>query len=378
MEIRLQRDALLTELALLQGIVERRTSIPILSHLLLDARDGKLSLAATDLDVSLSTWCPGDIRRDGAAAVQAKKFHEIVRSLGEAEVELAVDEASSVVVKAGRSRFRIRGLEADNFPTLPKVDGDPAVEIGLGMLRRMISKVIFAISTEESRFQLNGALFKAKKGGGGANGLEMVATDGHRLALVEAPAGGEDGQQVTVHGAQEGVLIPRKALQELMRFDGDETVAYRRGEHHLSFRLGKRELTCRILEGTFPDYERVIAKNHDKRPVLERQAFAQAVQRVALLTGERARGVLLHFTPEQLVISAANPDLGEAQEQLACTYDGPELKLGLNPDYLVHFLGAVEARDVRLELKDAESQCVGYPGDGEALRYLCVIMPMHV
>jgi DNA polymerase-3 subunit beta len=282
-----------------------------------------------------------------------------------------------VVVKAGRSRFRIRGLEADNFPTLPKVDGEPVVELGLPILRRMIAKVIFAISTEESRFQLNGALFKAKKGGGDG-GLEMVATDGHRLALVEAPAGGEDGQQVNVVSAQEGVLIPRKALQELLRFDGEESVAYRRGEHHLSFRLGKRELTCRILEGTFPDYERVIARNHDKRPVLERQAFAQAVQRVALLTGERARGVLLHFTPEQLVISAANPDLGEAQEQLACTYDGPELKLGLNPDYLAHFLGAVESRDVRLELKDAESQCVGYPADGEALRYLCVIMPMHV
>lgn len=373
MDIRLQRDTLLAELGLLQGIVERRTTIPILSHLLLSAGEGRLSLAATDLDVSLSTWCEAEVRSTGAVAVQAKKFHEIVRSLGAADVELAVDEGSSVVVKSGRSRFRIRGLEPDNFPTLPKVDGAPAVEISLGMLRRMIAKVIFAISTEESRFQLNGALFKAKQGG-----LEMVATDGHRLALVEVPAGGEDGQQVTVATPQDGVLIPRKALQELLRFDGEDTVAWRRGEHHLSFQLGKRELTCRILEGTFPDYERVIAKNHDKRPVLDRQSFAQAVQRVALLTGERARGVLLHFTPEQLVISAANPDLGEASEQVPCTYDGPELKLGLNPDYLAHFLGAVEAREVRLELKDAESQCVGYPGEGEALRYLCVIMPMHV
>jgi DNA polymerase III subunit beta len=373
MEIRLQRDALLSELGLLQGIVERRTTIPILSHLLFSAAGDRLALAATDLDVSLSTWVPAEVKREGAVAVQAKKFHEIVRSLGDAEIELTVDEASSVVVKAGRSRFRIRGLEADNFPTLPKVEGEPAVELGLGLLRRMITKVIFAISTEESRFQLNGALFKVKDGG-----LEMVATDGHRLALVEMTAGGENGQQVTLRGAQEGVLIPRKALQELLRFDGDEMVAYRRGEHHLSFRLGKRELTCRILEGTFPDYERVIAKNHDKRPVLERVAFAQAVQRVSLLTGERARGVLLHFAPEQVVISAANPDLGEASEQVSCTYGGPELKLGLNPDYLSHFLGAVEAREVRLELKDAESQCVGYPSDDEALRYLCVIMPMHV
>jgi DNA polymerase-3 subunit beta len=373
MEIRLQRDALLGELALLQGIVERRTTIPILSHLLLDAREDRLALAATDLDVSLSTWCEATLQRPGAVAVQAKKFHEIVRSLGSGEITLSVDDGTNVQVEAGRSRFRIRGLEADNFPTLPKVDGEPALELSLPILRRMIGKIIFAISTEESRFQLNGALFKIKE-----HGLELVATDGHRLALVEVPAGGENGTTVTVHRAQDGVLIPRKALQELLRFDGEDLVAYRRGEHHLAFGLGRRELTCRILEGTFPDYERVIARNHDKKPVLERQAFAQAVQRVALLTGERARGVLLHFGPEQLVISAANPDLGEATEQVPCEYAGPELKLGLNPDYLAHFLGAVEAREVRLELKDPESQCVGYPGDGEALRYLCVIMPMHV
>lgn len=377
MEIRVQRDALLSELALLQGIVERRTTIPILSHLLLDAREDRLALAATDLDVSLSTWCEAEVGRAGAVAVQAKKFHEIVRSLGADEVSLEVDEGTNVKIAAGRSRFRIRGLEAENFPTLPKVDGEAVVEMSLPVLRRMIAKVIFAISTEESRFQLNGALLKVKEAG-----LELVATDGHRLALVEVPADGAgkgEGAQVTVRTPQDGVLIPRKALQELLRFDGEVNVTYRRGEHHLAFGLGKRELTCRILEGTFPDYERVIARNHDKKPVLERQAFAQAVQRVALLTGERARGVLLQFKPEQVVISAANPDLGEASEQVPCEYGGPEIQLGLNPDYLAHFLGAVEASQVRLELKDAESQCVGYPGDdGDALRYLCVIMPMHV
>ena len=373
MEIRLQRDALLTELALLQGIVERRTTIPILSHLLFDARDGKLALAATDLDVSLSTWCEAEVKRDGAVAVQAKKFHEIVRALADSELTIKLDEGTNVTLQGGRSRFRIRGLEAENFPTLPRVEGETAVELSLDVLKRMIAKVIFAISTEESRFQLNGALFRVK-----SDGLEMVATDGHRLALVEASAGGENGNSVAVKKAQDGVLIPRKALQELLRFDGADTVAYRRGEHHLSFGLGKRELTCRILEGTFPDYERVIAKNNDKKPVLERGAFQQAVQRVALLTGERTRGVLLHFSPEQLVISAANPDLGEAVEQMPCEYGGPELKLGLNPDYLGHFLSAVEATQVRLELKDSESQCVGYPVAGEDLRYLCVIMPMHV
>jgi len=372
MEARLKREDLLLELSLLQGIVERRTTIPILSHLLLHTGENRLDLAATDLDVSLSTWVAGEIDQPGAIAIQAKKFTEIVRSLGDDEIGLSVDEGNNLSITSGRSRFKIRGLEADNFPTLPTVEGDEVLEIPLAVLRRMISKVLFAISTEESRFQLNGALFQV-----GEEGLIMVATDGHRLALVKLPVG-SDG--LDVKASQQGVLVPRKALQELMRFQGDEVLAYRRSEHHLSFRLGRRELTCRILEGTFPDYDRVIARDHESRPVLDKGLFEQAVHRVSLLTGERARGVLLKFEEGQVVVSAANPDLGEAVEQVPCTYEGPEVHLGLNPDYLGHFLAAVDGQSVRLEVKDAESQCVGFPEDDEAdgVDYLCVIMPMHV
>lgn len=372
MEIRLTRDDLLAELTLLQGIVERRTTIPILSHLLLEPGDGKLRLAATDLDVSLTTWCDADASGDGALAVQAKKFTEIVRSLGDSDVELSIEDGETLVIRAGRSRFRIRGLDADNFPTLPSVDSDVSVEAPLDLVRSMVSRVLFAISTEESRFQLNGALFQVREGG-----LEMVATDGHRLALVTAPTGSDEG--LVVRSVQDGVLVPRKALQELLRFDGEGTLGYRRSEHHLSFRLGRRELTCRILEGTFPDYDRVIAKDHPSRPVLARSVFLDAVQRVALLTGERSRGVLMTFEDAQLVISAANPDLGEAVEQVPCEFDGEEVKLGVNPDYLTSFLTAVSSERVRLEVKDAESQCVCFPeGEEGGLDYLCVIMPMHV
>jgi DNA polymerase III subunit beta len=376
MEIRLNRNDLLGEVAPMQGIVERKTTIPVLSHILLRAEGDRLHLAATDLDVSLTSWCPAEVGAPGGIAVQAKKFMEIIRSLVGDEVRLEQSEPEWIQILAGRSRFKIHGMRPEDFPTLPEVSQEYQIEVPFADFRRMIGKVIFAVSAEESRFQLNGALLKLKGGT-----LEMVATDGHRLALVEEALDG---------GAREdSVLVPRKALQELQRLEGGEQLGYRRGEHHLSFRLGRRELICRILEGTFPDYERVIARDNDKRIVFERRALGDAVQRVALLTGDRARAVRLQFAPGALVISTQNPDLGEATEEVACDYDGPEFKIGLNPDYLREFLAALEGNRVRVELKDEHSQCVGYPeattpADGEespaaaASRYLCVIMPMRV
>jgi DNA polymerase III subunit beta len=371
MEIRANRSELLGELIPMQGIVERKTTIPVLSHLLLAARGDRLHLSATDLDVSLTSWCEADVRQEGGIAIQAKKFQEIVRALTSEEIDLVLDEPRLLTIRAGKSRFKIHGMSPDDFPTLPTVDGaeptngSSATEIPFAEFRRMVAKILFAVSAEESRFQLNGALLKLKDGS-----LEMVATDGHRLALVEGAL------EASAEG--DSVLVPRKALQEIQRLEGEGKLAYRRGEHHLSFRVARRELICRILEGTFPDYERVIAKDNDKKVVFDRRPLAEAVQRVALLTGDRARAVRLQFTPDQLVISAANPDLGEAVEEVPCTYEGPEFRVGMNPDYLSQFLAAVETDRVRLELKDENTQCVGYPQDGPDARYLCVIMPMRI
>ena len=365
MEIRVNRSEFLGELIPMQGIVERKTTIPVLSHLLLTTREDRLHLAATDLDVSLTSWCEADVKETGGIAVQAKKLMEIIRSLTGDEVHLVQEEPRVLTIRAGKSRFKIHGLAPDDFPTLPTVEEGRKVDIPFTEFRRMVAKILFAVSAEESRFQLNGALLKLKDGG-----LEMVATDGHRLALVEGgleSAGGEDS-----------VLVPRKALQELQRFEGDGKLSYGRGEHHLSFGLGRRELICRILEGTFPDYERVIAKDNDKKVLFDRRAFSEAVQRAALMTGDRARAVRLQFAPDQVVISAANSDLGEAVEEVSCDYDGPEFRVGINPDYLRDFLGAVDTEKIRLELKDENTQCVGYPQDGPDTRYLCVIMPMRI
>jgi len=365
MEIRVKRSELLNELVPMQGIVERRTTIPVLSHILLRGDGDQLGLAATDLDVSLTTSCRADVNGEGGIAVQARKFVEIIRAVVGDEVELAVEDEKRLTISAGKSRFKINGLSPEDFPTLPDVKEDEGIPIPFAQFKAMIGKIIFAVSTEESRFQLNGALVRLKD-----EGLELVATDGHRLALVENPlAGSKDG---------EGVLVPRKALQELLRFEGEETVTFRRGEHHLSFRLGQRELICRILEGTFPDYERVIAKDNDKKVVFDRRNLAEAVQRVALLTGDRARAVIMVLEDQQLIISAANPDLGEATEELDCEYGGSEIRLGINPDYMGQFLAAVGTEKVYFELKDENTQAIGFPVDGSDQRYLCVIMPMRI
>ncbi|REJ81517.1 MAG: DNA polymerase III subunit beta [Acidobacteria bacterium] len=365
MKLRIDRSELLTELIPMQGVVERKSTIPVLSHLLLRARDGRLHVAATDLDVSLTSWCEAEIDREGSVAVQARKLLEIVRSLVGEKVDLEVEESNALRIVSGRSRFKIHGLAPDDFPSLPEVPSSDRLEIPTEAFRGMIAKVFFAVSAEESRFQLNGALLKPKDGS-----IEMVATDGHRLALVETAH--EDA------AAGDGILIPRKALQELQRLEGSEEVEFRRGEHHLSFSVGRRELICRILEGTFPDYEKVISKENDRVLECDRKRLSEVVQRVSLLSGDRARAIRFQVEDGGLRLSAANPDLGEAVEDLECSYEGDKLALGINPDYLQQFLVAVGTDQVRFLLKDENSQCIGVPVEGEESRYLCVIMPMRL
>jgi DNA polymerase-3 subunit beta len=365
MQIRLDRSEFLSELAPMQGIVERRSTIPVLSHILLQVEDNQLHIAATDLDVSLTSSVAGDVDEAGGIAIQAKKFLEIVRAVDAEQVELKIEGENQLAILAGRSRFKLLGLSPDDFPTLPEIAEDGKVGIPFGLLKRMIAQVLFAVSTEESRFQLNGALLEERD-----DAFALVATDGYRLAMVENPL---DGMKKA-----DGVLVPRKALQELLRFEFDGEVVFRRSEHHLSFGLGSRELSCRILEGNFPDYERVIARDNDRPAVYERKALLDAVQRVALLTGDRARGVRLELEEGHTTISAANPDLGEAVEDVPCEFEGSSIAFGVNPDYLAQFLVACTTDQVRFELKDENSQAVGFPVEGEDKRYLCVIMPMRV
>ena len=364
MEVRLNRAEFVNELVPMQGVVERRTTIPVLSHLLLRAQSATLQVAATDLEVSLTSWCKADTKEEGSLAIQAKKLLEIIRALDSEEVTLRVDQPEELTILGGKSVFKIRGLPAEDFPSLPDIEDEQPVRIPFPTFRAMIGKIFYAISSEESRFQLSGALLEQR-----ADTLALVATDGHRLALVESALEGLD--------EQDGVLVPRKALQELQRFEGED-LQFRRSEHHLSFTVGRRQLICRILEGTFPDYERVISKDNDKEVIVDRKALDAVIKRVGLLTGDRTRAIRLELAAGQLTFSAANPDLGEAREDVGCEYDGGALVLGVNPDYLSQFLGATDTTRVRLELKDENAQCLAYPVDGVDQRYVCVIMPIRL
>ncbi len=364
MKIRLNRVEFLSELVPMQGIVERRTTIPVLSHILLRAADERLHVAATDLEVSLTSWCDAEVKEEGAIAIQAKKLLEIIRASSGDEVTLQIEQEGLLTILVGKSVFKIRGLPAEEFPTLPNIEDEKPVRIPFQTFRNMVTKIFFAISSEESRFQLSGALMQLME-----DGIVMVATDGHRLALVESKIEGME--------EADGVLVPRKALQELQRFEGED-LSFRRSEHHLSFTIGARQLICRILEGTFPDYERVISTTNDKAVITNRLELAAVVHRISLLTGDRARAIRMELEPKQLVFSAANPDLGEAREEVPCDFEGDGLSLGLNPDYLVNFLSVTDTERVRLELKDENSQCVAYPVEGLDKRYVCVIMPIRL
>ncbi len=364
MDLVVDRAAFVQELGPMMGIVERKSTIRVLSHVLIRTDGDRVSLAATDLDVSLTSSLEGEVAAEGSIVVPAKKFHEIVRACSGKELRLRTGEDNGLEIRAGKSHFNILGMSSEEFPKLPEVDG-ATIEFPFASFKTMVSKVLFAVSTEDSRFQLNGALLKLKSGG-----MELVATDGHRLALVENEvAGAEEG---------DGVLVPRKALMEIQRLDADGDVLFSRGENHLAFEIGNRRLTCRILEGTFPEYERVIAQDNDKTAVLSRAELLEVVQRVALLTGERLRVVRCSFESDGLTVSARNPELGQATEQVGCELEGSDVEIGLNPDYIGQFLQVVEADQVSLQLKDENAQCVATPVDGSDKRYLCVIMPMRL
>ncbi|MEM6453921.1 MAG: DNA polymerase III subunit beta [Acidobacteriota bacterium] len=371
MDVRLNRVELLHELVPMQGIVERRTTIPVLSHLLLRAEGDRLHLAATNLEVSLTSSCDAEVKAEGVVAIQARKLVEIVKACSDDEMALLLDDANSLTILAGPAKFKIRGLPAEDFPTLPTLGDAPEAVVPFPIFRSMIGRVFFAISHEESRYQLNGALLQQ-----GGDAMTLVATDGHRLALVESAL--EDAELPTGEAAGGDVLVPRKALQELQRFESDGPMRFRRSDHHLSFTVERRQLICRVLDGTFPDYERVIAQDNNLEVSADRRMLQGVVQRVSLLTGERSRAVRLALTTDTLTLSAVNPDLGEATEDLPCTYGGGDLSLGINPDYLRDFLGAVTTDEIKLTFKDENSQCLAMPVDGPDRRYVYVIMPIRL
>jgi DNA polymerase III subunit beta len=375
MELTVAKADLQKELQLCQGVVEKRSTIPILSNVLLKAADGRLQIAATDLDVTILSSCAARIITPGGVTIEAKRFFDIVRSMPDEDVHLNLQENNSMLVESGTAKFRLLGLPAEDYPTLPTVNVAEAFAISLDELKTMVAKVKFAITHEETRFQLNGALLKVQP-----QKMEMVATDGHRMALINFPKTG-NGKGRKANDLT--ILIPRKALDEILRLEGGEdgVVNFGVSENQLFFEAGDRRLMARMIDVNFPNYMEVISRDNDRHVMVDRERLLSTIRRISLVANERTRAVRFDFAPGKLTVSSTNPELGDARETVPIDYAGNPFFVGLNAAYVTDFLSAVDTAQVSLDLKDENSQCIGKPAntaDDLPYDYLYVVMPMRL
>jgi DNA polymerase-3 subunit beta len=370
MELVVRKNDLLRELQLFQGIVERKNTIPILANVLMEAKGEEVRFLATDLEVGLRSKCQASIVKNGSLTLPAKKFYEIVKSLPETDIRVAEDKGG-VKVAADRFDSRMQTLPREDFPALPESGTAGTVALPRAAVKEMVAKTQFAITGEDTRYFLNGAQFTLRP-----DSMSLVATDGHRLALVTVKRDGRAKKDADESKA----ILPKKTLGELARLlsEGDGDINYERGENHLFFDVGGRTLISRMIDGQFPAYERVIPKGNDKRIEFERDRLTNAVRRVALLSNERSRAVKFQTDKGKVDVTSSSPEFGEAHETLPVDYAGPAMQICFNAQYVLDFLSAVTTDVVALELKDEVSQAVMTPVGGEGYDYTYVIMPMRV
>ncbi|HEX6802263.1 MAG TPA: DNA polymerase III subunit beta [Terriglobales bacterium] len=371
MEITVSKFELLQELSATQGVVERKTTIPILSNYLFEAAGDRLSLTATDLDLSLRTSCNAKVKKEGSCTIPARKLHDYVKLLPDADITIRLLENHWVSIRCGRSNTKMVGMARSNFPSLPVFPTAGVVKIPAQVLRGMISRTSFAIANEESRYTLNGALMVLKP-----ESITMVATDGHRLAHVERSNEKFEG----VSGEMK-TLVPKKAMDELRSLVDStevETIEFAKDESTLFFRIGPRLLTSRQLTGQFPNYEAVLPKDNSRSVLIHGEDLGGAISRVAQFADERSRAVRLKLDKGELKLSASSTETGESEDSIEVSYDGEPLTIGFNAQYITDFLKASGSGDVRLELKDPQSAGQLRPAESEDYKYRYIVMPMRI
>jgi DNA polymerase III subunit beta len=371
MEITVSKFELLKELTATQGVVERKTTIPILSNYLFEAAGDKLSLTATDLDLSLRTACVAKVKKEGSCTIPARKLHDYVKLLPDADITIKLLENHWVSIRCGRSNTKMVGMARANFPSLPAFPSAGVVKIPAQVLRAMIAKTGFAIASEESRYTLNGALMLLKP-----ESITMVATDGHRLAHIE-----NNGSKFAGVSGEMKTLVPKKAMEELKSLlDATEAeeIEFAKDESTLFFKVGPRLLTSRQLTGQFPNFEAVLPKDNNKSITLHGDDFASAISRVAQFADERSRAVRLRLEKGELKLSASSAETGESEDTIEVDYNGETVTIGFNAQYLLDFLKATGSGEVKLEFKDAQSAGQLRPAEGESYKYRYIVMPMRI
>lgn len=363
MEFKITKQNFSEALAKTQGVVERKNTMPVLSNILLDADKNGLKVSATDLEVSILCHVPASIITPGKITIQARNLYDIVREINQPEIRVVLNENDRIEIIAGSSRFNIPGLNASEFPKLPEIKVD-SLELPCELFLEMIQKTAYGMSTDDTRQNLAGILLE-----GESDKIKMVATDGHRLALCEEKI------QATLGNVK--LIIPRKGVLELKKMVSSEgSFELALGDKNLLARKGNETLFIRLIDGDFPDYNRVIPPNPTREVRLSRETFIGALRRVSLLSNERSRGVMLHFTPGHLEVSISNPDLGEAKEEFEIDYKDEKMSIGFNARFFLDALEIIKKDIIRLKLSSDQAPCIiqveGDPG------YLGVIMPMRI
>ena len=365
MKLTASREELLVPLQSVIGVVERRQTMPVLANVLLGARDNKLSVTGTDLEVELVATCAVSVQQPGDITVPGRKLLDIFRSLPEKVSVMLSTEGERVSVRAGRSRFTLSSLPASEFPLVEEINAQQTLTMPQGEFRRLIDKTHFAMAQQDVRYYLNGLLLETD-----GKALRAVATDGHRLALCETELSGKAR-------TSQQVIVPRKGVLELQRILGIENnIELAVGTNHVRAQIGEIRFTSKLIDGRFPEYARVIPSNPPKTVEADRENLRQALQRTAILSNEKYRGIRLTARPDLLTLQAHNPEQEEAEDQVEVSYKGEEVEIGFNVNYLLDALSAIEGDKVQIGLTDSNSSCLIHAPGTMHTRY--VVMPMRL
>ncbi len=365
MRFSLQREALLKPLAQVVNVVERRQTLPVLANLLLQVEDGRISLTGTDLEVEMIARADAQDTEAGETTIPARKFFDIVRALPDGSKVTVSQAGDKITVQAGRSRFSLASLPANDFPSIDEVDATEHVQVPESSLKELIDRTAFAMAQQDVRYYLNGLLFDLRD-----KSLRCVATDGHRLALCEAAL--EDG------GQKRQIIVPRKGVQELQRLleGGDRVLDLELGRSHIRVKRDDVTFTSKLIDGRFPDYEAVIPIGADKQVKVDRETLRAALQRAAILSNEKYRGVRVEVSPNQMRIQTNNPEQEEAQEDVEAETRVDGLQIGFNVTYLLDALTALRDEQVILSMRDANSSALVQEAGNERSRH--VVMPLRL
>jgi DNA polymerase-3 subunit beta len=365
MKLTAGREALLKPLQAVIGVVERRQTMPILANVLLVAKDGEVSVTATDLEVELVANADVQVDSPGEVTVPGRKLLDICRALPE-DAQLAISlSGEKLSIKSGRSKFSLTTLPAAEFPTVEDISSGKSVSVSQEVLARLLEKTHFSMAQQDVRYYLNGLLLET-----GGKVLRAVATDGHRLALCEVEVEGGDA-------SQQQVIVPRKGVLELQRLmSGEGDLAIELGTNHIRIQLDGIRFTSKLIDGRFPEYQRVIPQDNSNALSADRGLFRSALQRTAILSNEKYRGIRLIIRDNNMVLQAHNPEQEEAEEELSIEYSGEEIEIGFNVNYLLDALGAIESDEVTLAVVDGNSSCLLREPGKDDCKY--VVMPMRL